>query len=503
MSATPLPLRYRFQTKVLGFVFLMIVADVLFYDAAIGISAALFGAFALAVLIVTHPGVLRHRGACAVLVLCVGLLGAFVWSPGLLSLSLFALGCATLLLLPRRRVFDPWLWVRDMLGVPASLLLQQSVDRRKINKLQSRKKTKQVYSSLLGYILFPLVFAIAFVFFFAKVNPAWESVLAYIDILALLRPGRWAFWLVAGFVIWGFLRLRLLRSRTLTTVLPFNLESWVSRTSLVLSLCLFNVMFAVQNGMDLNTFFHATEIVNYASRAQNAAYPLIFTVMLAAFYVLLVFDERQAKYHSVPAKYLTVFWIGQNILLTLTAAYRNGLYIEAFSLTALRLSAMIWMGLIAVGLVLIIGRLVLNKSNAWLVKGNLLALFSVLYICCFVNFDRLIVEYNFAHSLEGGVEKARVFDMRYALKIGAPALPVLKKVYEVNQSGYVLKEMRYKYVAFVDPQQGDWRAWTLSRYFLEKDLSGFADFLKEAEQKQQAKKTLLLEQKNAEKKRLK
>lgn len=382
---------------------------------------------------------------------------------------MFTLGCATLMLMPRRAGFNPWLWLRDMLSVPIGFLVQHGADSRKVNKLQAKKKTKKIYSNLWGYILFPLAFAIAFVFFFAKVNPAWKVVFEYIDILALLSMSRWFFWLVAGLIIWGFLRMRLMRDLTKAHALPANLETWVSRTSLVFSLCLFNVIFAIQNGMDVNAFFQAAGAVDYASLAQNAAYPLIFTVMLAAFYVLLVFDERQAKYHSTPAKYLTIFWVVQNIMLTLTAAYRNVLYVDFYSLTYLRLAAMIWLGLIVLGLVLIIWRLVLNKSNTWLVKGNLLALFSVLYLCCFVSFDRVIADYNFAYS--------RSFDAYYALKIGGPALPALKKAYADSPSEGLLQGMTRKYEDFIERQRGDWRSWTLQGYFLDKELPEFAHYL--------------------------
>ena len=48
------------------------------------------------------------------------------------------------------------------------------------------------------------------------------------------------------------------------------------------------------------------------------------------------------------------------------------------------------MGLVAAGLVLIIARIALGKSNRWLLAANLLALSATLYACCFVNFAALI-----------------------------------------------------------------------------------------------------------------
>jgi hypothetical protein len=49
-------------------------------------------------------------------------------------------------------------------------------------------------------------------------------------------------------------------------------------------------------------------------------------------------------------------------------------------LTGWRIAALVWMLLVAIGLVLIVARIVLGQTNGWLVRMNLISL-TRLYMC--------------------------------------------------------------------------------------------------------------------------
>ena len=53
-------------------------------------------------------------------------------------------------------------------------------------------------------------------------------------------------------------------------------------------------------------------------------------------------------------------------MLVISSILRLDLYVGIYALTYWRVAAFIWMGLVAVGLVLIIARIALGKSNKWL-----------------------------------------------------------------------------------------------------------------------------------------
>src|SRR3546814_7721505 len=75
---------------------------------------------------------------------------------------------------------------------------------------------------------------------------------------------------------------------------------------------------------------------------------------------------------------LVVLWIAQNVLLVASSILRTGDYIAAYGLTELRIEALAWMGLVAIGLVLICWRLIRARSPRWLINANAIAALAVL-----------------------------------------------------------------------------------------------------------------------------
>ncbi len=94
--------------------------------------------------------------------------------------------------------------------------------------------------------------------------------------------------------------------------------------------------------------------------------------------------------HSPKIRRLVYLWIAQNVLLVVSAALRLDLYVAVYSMTLVRAAAFVWMGLVAVGLLLIVARIALRRSNRWLVAANGLVLLVVLYGCAFANFSALV-----------------------------------------------------------------------------------------------------------------
>src|SRR5262249_14020096 len=92
-----------------------------------------------------------------------------------------------------------------------------------------------------------------------------------------------------------------------------------------------------------------------------------------------------------------------------------------------RLYALIWMGLVAAGLILIGVKMVFKKSDAWLVRANILSLMVVLYASCFADFGNVIATYNVGHCMEmtGKGPKLDAIYLRNA--IGISALPALRR----------------------------------------------------------------------------
>jgi len=148
---------------------------------------------------------------------------------------------------------------------------------------------------------------------------------------------------------------------------------------------------------------------------------------------------------------------------------RLSLYIDVYSLTYWRVAAFIWMLLVAIGLVLIVARLVMRRSSNWLVASNVISLTAVLYVCCFINFPLLIANYNVTHSRELS-GKGLPLDLHYLVSLGPQAIPALDRYAQIRKDVPQLA-VRAAEDLVVEHRlrMEDWRAWTyqdwqLARY---------------------------------------
>jgi len=163
-------------------------------------------------------------------------------------------------------------------------------------------------------------------------------------------------------------------------------------------------------------------------------------------------------------------WMAQTVFLVASAIARMGLYIDAYALTYLRVVGLIVMSLIAAGIVLIALRIALSKSNVWLINANAIVLVATLYAACFINFDRVIADYNVANCREMGGNGVPL-DIPYLKSLGPSALPALHH-FETNPKtlgspkSWLVKKARSKLAAELQHRQSDWRSWTYRGYRL-------------------------------------
>jgi hypothetical protein len=242
---------------------------------------------------------------------------------------------------------------------------------------------------------------------------------------------------------------------------------------IVRCLIVFNLVFAVQMTLDLMTVLsngaNLPEGLEYREYARRGAYPLVATALLAAGFVLVAFPTGlgpAATHRMRWARRLVYIWVGQNILLMLSAVWRLGMYVEAFGLTRLRVAAAIWMLLVACGLIYIIWRIVGHRTNAWLLRINTVTLLAVLYLCCFFNWDRLISSFSVEQCFELGGPGPRV-DLKYISSLGPESIPTLDWLaQQLGQDHPVGQQAALHAGRLCTDLESDlqtWQGWTLRR----------------------------------------
>ena len=98
------------------------------------------------------------------------------------------------------------------------------------------------------------------------------------------------------------------------------------------------------------------------------------TALLAAAFVLTAMRPGGPAEASRIIRPLVYLFVAQNVMLVASSIQRLHLYVEIYLLTYWRIAAFVWMLLVAIGLVLIVARIVLASArDEWLIRMNMIS----------------------------------------------------------------------------------------------------------------------------------
>ncbi|MCY1670058.1 DUF4173 domain-containing protein [Novosphingobium sp. SL115] len=463
--------RGAWTLKVVVVAGIVALGDVLFFE--LELSGGTFGFYGLALLMalaLAQPAVLAQRPAAIALGFAAVYALAMAFSPGPLAWLLFwtAAGMATLL--PRTHGFDDgWRWFQRLAYHGLVALAGPVPDLwRRARAVKRRGHRRAGLRDVVPVLILPLIGTAMFFWLFAAANPVIERWLATlnapgIDATMVLRA---LLWTVLTWFAWGLLRPHMAR-RVFGTFDGDGSTSipGISPASVLLSLVLFNALFVVQNGMDAAWLWGLMPLpqgMTLAEYAHRGAYPLVVTALLAALFVLVALRPGSAPAAIPAVRRLVMLWIAQNLFLVYNAALRTVDYVEAFSLTVLRISALLWMGLVALGLVLVLWRMLKGKRAAWLINANLAAAAAVLTMACFVDLRTVAARWNIAHAREVDGDGA-MLDLCYLDGLGGSALlPLIELEGQAlpaplhDQVRHVRLAVHYRLIDQVAQGEWDW-----------------------------------------------
>jgi hypothetical protein len=460
------------------------LADWLFYAQRVGLSMALFAVVLFAASwLGDRVSFDRRRLLFAIGVLIAGLIPAI---EDLNALSLLfvvsGIGFAVSILTnpePKRLFLDRFGAFRDLFLIGPFRLPVDVIRMLDVRDL----------STGIAMWLVPVVFGLLFVLLFASANPLiekWVSLLNPADWLSNFDLTHTLFWALVLLIVWPFVHVRWRRRRERVPAAPrpiadnaepgSEFPGLFSADTILRSLILFNLLFAIQTLLDAIYLWGNAALpdgISYADYAHRGAYPLIATALLAAGFVLAAMRPSGAAEKSAVIRPLVYLWVGQNVLLVISSMLRLYRYVEIYMLTGWRIAALVWMLLVAIGLVLIVARIVLGQTNGWLVRMNLISLTATLYLCTLTNFPAITADYNVSHSKEA-LGKGVNLDTNYLYELGPQALPALDRarllpMVTIRDCG------RNRLLATQAADMASWRSWGFRSWRLQRWLDKHPD----------------------------
>jgi hypothetical protein len=471
LAAAPSRLRLRrfsFLQKIVLAAALVALADHLFFFQRAGSTVGLFAAALLTALLVATPAIGRSRPALAAAAAALVFVAALGDDPSPLAAFLFLAAAAMAVLLPRAQGFDDgWRWTKRLLLHAFLAPLAPLLDWGRLRAARRRRGPARLAAAL-PLLALPVLGTALFLALFSAANPLISEAFARVDLMLVVGGfsiARLGFWALALLMVWSLLRPPriLLAERTPregALVLP-----GVSPASVGLSLAAFNLLFALQNGLDIAFLWSGAPLpgdMTLADYAHRGAYPLIATALLAALFVLVTLRSGTPTGESPLVRRLVYVWIAQNVVLVASTMLRTFDYIEAYSLTRMRIAALVWMALVAVGLVLVCVRLWRRKSGAWLINANLAAALTALTLCSVVDLGAAAARWNVRHAREVGGAGVPL-DLCYLNALGPSALLPLIEL-ESRPIGPNFRERvswtRNLVMDRLATSQSDWHGWT-------------------------------------------
>ena len=423
-----------------------------------------------------HPHLLHHHGGRWLLLVLLLPAAATAIDTGVLAPVLGVAVLVALALVGRGTTAPGAVaWVRLILAAGFGVFARIGADQRLVRAWRRRRSVVQRTWRLFAWLV-PIAIGAGFAGLFGVANPVlgqWFSSASerFMDWLANLgelpSPLRILVWWGIALGAWVLLRGR---ARPLPAERRAIPAAEVDRTGLILrTLLVVNAVFALQVVMDLAYLAGGLRLphgLTYAEYAHRGAWPLLVAALVSAGLVLAAFRPSGAAERSPWARRLVQVWLAQNVALTLAAIWRLWLYVDAYGLSAWRLSAAIWMCLVAVGIALIALRIALHLGNRWLVDVNALVLSAVLTACCWLDVGGLVAWHNVQRCREVGGPAVPI-DLAYLDSFGvevAPALAWLATHSREPVVGERARAMVERRTSSAQDQLTDFRAWTWVRW---------------------------------------
>lgn len=457
------------------------VYTLLFYHQHAGINFLLFTLLVVFAIALTNNDVIKNKrwvfGASLTILSAVFV---FIYSS---SLALLA-NCISLLLIAS--LSDPgrssalFNLVYGLYSVGGSIVFVIIKSIKRSRGLETTGKT--IFSKALT-LLVPVIIAVLFLAIYKSANPLFASFTEKIDLSFI--SAEWLFFTFSGFLIaYGIVYHRTIkRMANWENNVPLTLDKtiyepgkWDERKATILLFVMLNVMLFFINALDINYLYLGSgmpEGVTHKEFVHNGVGMLMLSILLGISTVLYFFRGRlNFDDANKTAKLLVYAWMLQNLMMVISTAFRNHLYITEALLTYKRIGVYSWLVMAAAGLITTCIKLAKAKPAWYLFSANSMIAYVLLVLSAGIDWDKLITDHNMA-----SVKHIASLDKKYLISLSESNLAQLYSIkddpefntdslYHYHYYGRylnscVLDLKLYEYLKNIEKE--DWRSYNLRK----------------------------------------
>ncbi|MFV0606739.1 MAG: DUF4153 domain-containing protein [Niabella sp.] len=160
-----------------------------------------------------------------------------------------------------------------------------------------------------------------------------------------------------------------------------------------LILVFFIIVYATESFKDV------VPTVSYSSEVHERVYVLISSIVIAVA-IIMIYFQSVSNFNRVGyvLRVLSYIWIGLNVCLVAIAIFKNMEYIAFYGLTFKRIGVFIFLLLSLVGLAITLLKLLLVKTNIFLLNRMAWVFFITLIVGVNINWSWVVTKYNITYQ---------------------------------------------------------------------------------------------------------
>jgi hypothetical protein len=423
-----------------------------FWGEDFGLNIFLFSNLLLLAVIYLHNSLLNNRLAQLLIVGTVASSLALLYHNSLNSkIAWFMSFMATVAVLQNTAIkllFNAWIVFIINLFVSLSYLPEEVMQLLKRATKNSHKL--RAINRRMSLLLIPIIiFSVFYVIFnianpiFAEYNSRlWEAIFQFIASMSsgisflrivFILSGFWVvsailyYWkTVAELETMQICGTHLIERNRNQRSLPFKILDLKNEFQIAfLVIASVNVLLLVVNLIDIRFLWFGFTIsagVKLAALVHEGTYMLIFSILLSMGILFYYFRQNLNFYKNNKwIKNLAIVWLVQNAILLISVLLRCHYYILEHGLAYKRIGVILFLLLTFIGLITFYDKIKNRKSAFYLLHINSIAAYLLLIATSFINWDKLIVNFNFHHP---NLNKGSI-DIPFILSRSYSTLPIV------------------------------------------------------------------------------